>query len=134
VEPQPAVTEAERLVVGGGGMGGDFTLLEQLAHVLHAEIGATRVAVDAGWAEHSVQIGQTGVVTHPRLAVVCGTSGAMQFTVGIDDAETVVAVNTDPEAPIFECADYCVVGDLFQLLPPLIREVEALCGATTGAS
>lgn len=123
------ITQAERLVIAGRGVGGDFAVLNRLAQALAAEIGATRVAVDAGWVGHDRQIGQTGFVTRPKLAVVCGASGATQFTVGIQDAETVIAINSDPEAPIFECADYCVVDDVHQVLPAL---VEALERETTG--
>jgi len=120
------ITQADRLVVGGGGTNGDFTLLRTLADLLGAQIGVTRVAVDAGWASADQQIGQTGYATRPGLAIVCGVSGAMQFTVGIAAAETVVAINNDPEAPILDDADYAIVGDLFQVLPPLIAEIRAL--------
>ncbi len=78
-------------------------------------------------------MGQTGYVTRPKLAIICGVSGAQQFTVGIEDAETVVAVNTDASAPIFDAADYCIVGDLFELLPALIEEVRAALPAGAGA-
>ncbi len=79
-------------------------------------------------------MGQTGYVTRPKLAIVCGVSGAQQFTVGIDEAETVVAVNADPEAPILEAADYCIVGDLFQVLPPLIRGLREALAEPAGAT
>jgi electron transfer flavoprotein alpha subunit len=115
------ITAAERLVVGGRGVNGDFAMLQRLAGLINADVGASRVAVDQGWVEHDRMIGQTGCVTRPKLAIVCGVSGAMQFTVGIQDAETVVAINSDPEAPIFESADYCIVDDVFQVLPPLIE-------------
>lgn len=117
------ITAAELLVIGGRGTRGDFSLLRQLAEVMGAEVGATRVAVDNGWAKHDQQVGQTGFITRPKLALVFGASGALQFTVGIEDAETVVAVNADEEAPMFEAADYYAVDDLFQLLPPLIHEM-----------
>ena len=113
-------TQAERLVIGGRGMEGDFALLKRLAKAVHAEVGATRVAVDQGWAREDRMIGQTGSVTRPKLAIVCGASGAMQFTVGIQDSETIIAINSDPEAPIFEVADYCVAEDVFQVIPLLI--------------
>ena len=122
----PDLTQADRLVVGGGGTNGDFTLLRALADLLGAQIGVTRVAVDAGWASADQQIGQTGYATRPGLAIVCGVSGAMQFTVGIAAAETVVAINNDADAPILDDADYAIVGDLFQVLPPLIEEIRAL--------
>ena len=114
------ITQAERLVIGGRGVQGDFALLRRLARALNGDIGASRVAVDQGWVGHDRMIGQTGSVTRPKLAIVCGVSGAMQFTVGIQDAETVVAINSDPEAAIFEAADYCIVDDVAQVLPPLI--------------
>lgn len=115
------ITSAERLVIGGRGVHGNFDMLRELADLINADVGATRVAVDEEWVDREAQIGQTGYVTRPKLAIVCGVSGAMQFTVGIQDAETVVAINSDPEAPIFEAADYCIVDDLFQVLPSLIE-------------
>jgi len=117
------ITQAQYLVIGGRGVGGDFRLLEELANLLGGQVGATRVAVDQGWISRDYQIGQTGYVTRPKLAIVCGASGALQFTVGIQDAGAIVAINTDPEAPIFEQADFCLVQDLFQVLPPLIEEL-----------
>ncbi len=115
------ITSAERLVIGGRGVHGDFDLLRELASLIEADLGASRVAVDEGWVDREAQIGQTGYVTRPKLAIVCGVSGAMQFTVGIQEAETVVAINSDPEAPIFEAADYCIVDDVFQVLPPFME-------------
>ncbi len=115
------ITAAERLVIGGRGVHGDFDVLRQLASLIGADVGASRVAGDEGWIDREAQIGQTGYVTRPKLAIVCGVSGAMQFTVGIQDAETVVAINSDPEASIFEAADYCIVDDVFEVLPPLIE-------------
>ncbi len=126
------ITQAERLVVGGRGVQGDFALLRSLAKALNAEVGATRVAVDQGWVGHDRMVGQTGSVTRPKLAIVCGASGAMQFTVGIQDAETVVAINSDPEAPIFEVADYCIADDVFQVLPPLIEGLKQEKAARKG--
>jgi electron transfer flavoprotein alpha subunit len=118
------VTQVERLVIGGRGVQGNFELLRRLGRALNAGIGATRVAVDQGWVGEERMIGQTGSVARPKLAVICGASGAMQFTVGIQDSDTIVAINSDPEAPIFEAADYCVVDDLFQVLPLLIDGLE----------
>ena len=123
------ISQAERLVVGGRGAQGDFALLRRLARLLKADIGATRVAVDSGWAGHDRMIGQTGSFTRPKLAIVCGVSGAMQFTVGIQDAQTIVAINSDPDAPIFDMADYCIADDLFQVLPPFIEALEKEKGA-----
>ncbi len=115
------ITAAESLVIGGRGVEGDFEILRRLAALIDADIGASRVAVDEGWIDREAQIGQTGYVTRPKLAIVCGVSGAMQFTIGIQDAETVVAINSDPEAAIFEAADYCIVDDVAQVLPLLIE-------------
>lgn len=118
------ITQAERIVIGGRGVQGDFALIRKLARSLGADVGATRVAVDQGWIGHDRMVGQTGSVTRPKLALVCGASGAMQFTVGIQESETVVAINSDPEAPIFESADYCIADDVFQVLPRLIEALD----------
>jgi electron transfer flavoprotein alpha subunit len=129
--PEVDLTRAKVVVVGGRGAADEFRLLEELAHLLGGEVGATRVAVDSGWAERERQIGQTGYVTHPDLAIVCGASGAMQFTVGIQQAGSIVAVNTDSEAPIFELADYVVIDDVGSILPPLVarlRETHSVAG------
>ncbi len=116
---------AEVLVVGGRGVQGRFDLLHALCERLGpgAEVGATRVAVDAGWADRERQIGQTGVVMSPRLVMVFGASGATHFMVGIDKAETVIAVTLDPEAPIVDQADYVVVADALTLLPELTKQL-----------
>jgi len=119
------ISKAERLVVAGRGAGSDLPLIESLARLLDAEIGATRVAVDEGWATREQQIGQTGIITRPKLALVCGASGATQFTVGIDKADMVIALNQDPEAPIFEQADLCIVDDLVPVVRALVAELEA---------
>jgi electron transfer flavoprotein alpha subunit len=118
------LTQADVLICGGRGIQGDFKSLEQLAEILSGEVGATRPPVDEGHIERERQVGQTGVIGHPKLALNFGISGAFHFIVGIQDANTVVAVNTDPEAPIFEYADYCIVEDASQILSPLIQ---ALC-------
>lgn len=124
IEEGVDLTKAEKLVIGGRGLQGNTDALNELARLLDAEVGASRVATDNGWIDKERMIGQTGVVTRPKLAVVFGVSGAMQFTVGITAADTVVAVNTDKEAPIFEASDYCVVGDLHKVLPHLIKELK----------
>lgn len=111
------------LVCGGRGMDGDFALLEQLAALLEGEVGATRPPVDEGHIERERQVGQTGVVCRPKIAIACGISGAFHFVVGIQNADLVLAVNSDPEAEIFDFADYCVVGDAFQVLPALIEAI-----------
>jgi len=115
------LTRADVIVVGGRGTGGNFGRLEELAHRLGGEVGATRVATDAGWVERDRMIGQTGVTTRPKLVLVLGVSGAVQFTVGIDGAGTVVAVNRDPQAPIFDHADLGLVGDLGPIVDSLLR-------------
>lgn len=122
---EPDLTRAGVIVAGGRGVRGDFKLLREMADLLRGEVGASRVAVDAGWISRDRQIGQTGYVTRPKLAVACGISGAMHFTVGIKDAGMVIAINADPDAPIFDHADYCLVDDLFQVLPPLIEAIRA---------
>ena len=126
------ITTAERLVIGGRGVQGDFDTLRRLAALINAEVGASRVAVDEGWIDHEAMVGQTGYVTRPKLAIICGVSGAMQFTVGVQDAETIVAINSDPEAPIFETADYCIVDDVAQVLPSLIEALRAQRGIGSG--
>lgn len=117
------ITRARIIVAGGRGVKGDFAPLVELARLLGGEVGASRVACDLGWIGRERQIGQTGFVTRPKLAIVCGISGATQFTVGIKDAECVVAINSDPEAPIFEEADICIVDDLFPVVEGLIAEL-----------
>jgi electron transfer flavoprotein alpha subunit len=119
------ITKAKTLVVGGRGTKGDFRAIEKLAGLLGGQVGATRVAVDEGWVSREIQIGQTGYASRPKVAVVCGVSGALQFTVGIAQAQKIVAINSDPDAPIFESADYCLVGNLFEILPALIEEAQA---------
>ena len=120
------LTRSDVLVVGGRGTGGDFARLQRLAHLIGGEVGATRVAADAGWVEHERMIGQTGVVTRPKVVIVLGASGAVQFTVGIDKAGYVIAVNRDPEAPIFEAADLGIVGDLAPIVDQLVKDLGAV--------
>lgn len=118
------LTQAPMLVVGGRGVEGDFAMLRELASLLGGEVGATRPPVDEGHVERARQIGQTGVVCRPKVAVVCGASGAFHFVVGIQDAEIVIAINNDPSAPIFDHADYCVVGDVHEVVPELIKQLK----------
>jgi electron transfer flavoprotein alpha subunit len=118
------ITRAKVLVAGGRGVKGDFAPLVELARLLGGEVGASRVACDLGWIGRDRQIGQTGFVARPKLALVCGVSGATQFTVGIKDAEFIVAINSDAEAPIFDDSDLCVVDDLFPVLEALIAELK----------
>ncbi len=119
------LSKAPVMVIGGRGVQGRFDLLESLKTRLgdKAEVGATRVAVDAGWISREHMIGQTGVVVRPQLAIVFGASGATHFTVGIDKAEIIISVNQDPEAPIFEQSDYVVVGDALKLIPALLERM-----------
>ncbi|MFO7769557.1 MAG: electron transfer flavoprotein subunit alpha/FixB family protein [bacterium] len=119
------LTEADRIVSGGRGMGGpdNWEVLEELAEVLDAELGASRAVVDAGWRPHSEQVGQTGKTVTPQLYVACAISGAMQHLAGMSRSKTIVAVNKDPEAPIFGAADYGIVGDVNDVLPRLAEEI-----------
>ena len=125
---RPDLASAPVVVVGGRGTGGDFAPLEELADVLGAAIGATRVATDEGWIGRDAQIGQTGVTVAPRLYIGAGVSGAVHHRGGMQSAGTIVAIDTDPDAPIFEIADYGIVGDLFEVLPQATEELRRLRG------
>ncbi len=126
------ITRADVIVAAGRGCRGDFSQVRELAGLLGGEVGWSRVPVDEGWVSRDCMIGQTGYVTRPKLAIICGISGAFQFTVGIEKAETIVAINSDEEAPIFEQADYCVVDDMFRVLPPLIGAIKTAQGGNGG--
>ena len=123
---RPDLASAQVVVVGGRGTEGDFAPLTELADLLGAAVGATRVATDEGWMDRDTQIGQTGVNVAPRLYIGAGVSGAVHHRGGMQAAGVIVAVNNDPDAPIFEIADYGVVGDLFAVLPQLTAELRRL--------
>jgi electron transfer flavoprotein alpha subunit len=120
------LTDAEVIVAGGMGLGKSegFSLLKKLADKFGGSVAASRAAVDAGWIDHAYQVGQTGTTVKPKIYIACGISGAIQHVAGMQNSEQIIAINANETAPIFEVADYGIVGDLYKVIPALMEEFD----------